>query len=564
MSTGVTPFPRRPIPVPGESIYGFERRFAACTHYESLGAFRKATGLLEVVPGSVQEKFARLATLAGLEQTSLDYMRWTGRDGIRRGCSAILLGHEIHATYLRVQQLRFCPTCLAEDGPPEQRIHFQAWQILQVCACPRHRTLLVESCDSCGAMIEQPLQTKPWNCSCGREMTEIATTVAPSGAVAMSLAIMHRLGSGSAFGYESIDDPGTLPRAFSTLSLDALLTVISKIGMLATTPSEVDQHTGPKEKPYAGSALSNELSSAQVARIIDAADSIVRNWPKAANSLFASLAGRNPAPIQCHPVHSIFATRAGFRLLGRIKSTDGSRIRIIDDALEEWLFHERGVYIDGRQRPKVSTGGDTAIDVADALRRLEGRKGNPVGISAWVDAGAVGMIGEKVSLSSVEATVDALANLKSSDIKDGMSAEEWGTRFLFDENYRRADALRDILSGKIHIRRSQCGTRSGLASIQVSRADFTQSAREATAAARLIRRSPQQRAERARQKDAFYRSDKIYDLIGDLWPGRPVPDIAEHPYVRCRTKTWRYPDREMRQHFYSIADALDMMERRRE
>lgn len=93
MSAVATPFPRRPIPVPGESIYGFERRFAACTRYDSLGAFRQSTGLFEVVPGSLQKKFASLATLAGLGPADLDFMRWTGRDGIRRGCSAILLGH---------------------------------------------------------------------------------------------------------------------------------------------------------------------------------------------------------------------------------------------------------------------------------------------------------------------------------------------------------------------------------------------------------------------------------------------------------------------------------------
>jgi hypothetical protein len=79
----------------------------------------------------------------------------------------------------------------------------------------------------------------------------------------------------------------------------------------------------------------------------------------------------------------------------------------------------------------------------------------------------------------------------------------------------------------------------------------------------MFKRSSEQRAKGARQRDAFYGSGKIYALLGDLWPGRPIPDIAEHPHVRCRTKTWKYPDRDMRQRFYSIADALDLMETRR-
>ena len=102
---------------------------------------------------------------------------------------------EIRVSHLRPRRLRFCPTCLAEDGPPEQRIHRQAWQIMQVCACPRHHTLLVENCDECGEPLKQSRKTKPWDCASGRNMTEMARTVAPEGAIAMSLAIMRTLGT---------------------------------------------------------------------------------------------------------------------------------------------------------------------------------------------------------------------------------------------------------------------------------------------------------------------------------------------------------------------------------
>lgn len=44
MIAAATTFPRRPVPVAGESIYGFERRFAACTRYEALVRFGRQPG----------------------------------------------------------------------------------------------------------------------------------------------------------------------------------------------------------------------------------------------------------------------------------------------------------------------------------------------------------------------------------------------------------------------------------------------------------------------------------------------------------------------------------------
>lgn len=560
MSGAIAPFPRRPIPVLGESIYGFERRFAACTRYESLGSFREATGLLEVVPGSVQTKFARLAILAGLGPNDLDFMRWTGRDGIRRGYSSTFLGHLIHAGYLRTQKLRFCPTCLGEGGPPEQRIHHQAWQILQVCACPRHRTLLVEACDVCGEAIEQALKTKAWTCKCGRDMTEMATTAAPKGAIAMSAAIMQCLPLGCLVGF---DPAHGLPEPFDALDLDSFLTIVSKIGILASASAEEDSPAGPSEKPYSGVALRTDLSCSETARVMDAADRIIRDWPKGMESLFSTIADRNPNPCDDHPVRSIFSTRTGYRLLGRIKSADGETIGVIEGALENWLLRERGIYIDGRQRPKVGVAGDVAIDMADALRRLEGRSGHPLGIRSWVAAGTVNLVGNYVSLSSVEATVEAIAHLACSEFGDGMSVEDWSTRFLYHHHYKRCDAIRDVLSGKIRVRRRPSSeSRTGLDSIEISSDDFLCCTREAAILAKTENRSVFRRAERARKTDGFCRPGQLYALLAARWPGCPIFDVTEEAAVRCRTDVRRYYGRTMRQKLYSIVDALNVMEQR--
>ncbi|MDB5710358.1 MAG: hypothetical protein JWL96_2428 [Sphingomonas bacterium] len=549
------------MPVFGESIYGFERRFAACTRYEGLAPFRRATGLLNVTPGSVQAKFERLAMLAGQDAADFDSMRWTVREGVRRRGSVVsLLGHLIRGWHLRPERLRFCPTCLAEDGPPEQRIHYQAWQILQVCACPRHRTLLVENCDECGEPLEQSRKTKPWACACGRSMTEMATTEAPNGAIAVSLAIMRILQSGPKLSDEPNSDLDPLPEPFGKLDLEALLTVLSKIGALATEPPEKDLPVGPKEKLYSRLLINYEISCEESAGVMDAAHRIICDWPKAMEAVFSSIAGRNPNPHQHHPVHSMFATRAGYRLLGRITSVDGAVINVIDDAFENWLLRERGIYIDGRQRPKVGVGGDVAIDVADALRRLEGRVGHPLGISAWAAAGAVEMVGQKVSLTSVDATVGAIAKLECSDFEDGMSAEDWSTRFLLNEHYRRSDAIRDILSGRIRVRRVPGTARAGLASLRICCVDFHLRACESATSAKILNRSPARRVERAQQADGFCRSGQLQKLLTELWPGQQIPDMTKQTNVRCKTSVRRYYGRDMKQRLYSIVDAVDLME----
>lgn len=344
--------------------------------------------------------------------------------------------------------------------------------------------------------------------------------------------------------------------------MDSLLTIASKLGNLALAVQEHDPPVGPKDRPYCGAAISNEVSCVEAARIMDAAFQIIRAWPERVDGLFSSLANRNPEPSDDHPVRSIFSTRAGYRLLGRIKSVSGETISVLDDALQDWLMRKRGIYTDARQRPKVGAAGDIAIDVADALRRLEGRSGHPNSIRTWVAAGAIKMIGRYVSLRSVEDTVEAIKRLQSSAFEDAMGIEDWSTRFLYHRNYKRSDAIKDLLSEKIRVRQLKADGRSGLASIEISSEDFLRCTREAAALAKSEVRSVLRRAERARRMDAFCRPGQLHALLAARWPEHSVFDVTKEARVRCRTDVRRYYGRTMRQKLYSIVDALDLMEER--
>ena len=50
--------------------------------------------------------------------------------------------------------------------------------------------------------------------------------------------------------------------------------------MLATVAPEDDQPVGPQEKLYCGLSINYETPCAEAARAMDAANRIVRDWPK--------------------------------------------------------------------------------------------------------------------------------------------------------------------------------------------------------------------------------------------------------------------------------------------
>lgn len=565
MNRDATPFPRRPIPVFGESIYGFDRRFAACARFTSLDGFRQTTGLLDIGPRSVEGKFHRLAALAGEQPTVLDHMRWIPKKSASGAAVVDLCGHDIREAYLRSDTLRFCPQCLDEDGPAEQRIHRQAWQILQVCACPRHRTLLIEECDECGGSFRQIRKTKVWACACGREMAAMSAAAAPDGAVVMSLEFMRLLGPSSG---SLPDQPAGLTEPFRAMGLDDLLTVAATLGMGATTPSSDDEPTTRTSKVYnRRAAIDYHIGVRDAASAMDAAHRIITGWPASADALFAGIADRNPCPPTDHAVLSIFATRVGYQLLAPIRSIDGSDIDVIQVALAEWLYRERGIYLDGRRRAKVGVDGDVHIDVADAIRRLEGRAVNPGAIKAWADAGMVDLVGKKVRLSTVEATVARLESLEVADFDDPIGAEAWSGVLLYGEHFRRSDALRAVLSGEIRVRRVEGCDGRGLASLLVCRTDLT--AMAGAARPKPKRRTPanpedarriqlDRRLADIRQRDGFTYPARIRELFAKLWPGAE-PIEVEAPDIRCNYVVGRYGGRRCPRRVYSMMDALAVM-----
>lgn len=564
-------FPRRPLPVVGESLYGFERRFACCTRYATLSTFRHALGLTAFGPRSVTAKWQKLASAAGQPLDRLEHMRWYAKEYGSEKDVVSLMNIGVRATQVRSEDLRFCPHCLAEANGPERRLHLQVWQLHLVTACPVHGNLLVDACDECGETLWHNRKTKPWACACGREMTEMKTVHAPRGAVETSGAILSHASLRGTAGFFDTDRSRLLPVEFEELSLDDLLAVFAKIGLLATSSEADDPRVGQRAKVHRGVMLDADLGISRAVRMMEAAHVVMSDWPQSADPLFEALADRNGDADFDHPVRRMFATEMGYRLLSRLQSLDGGLVSVIDDALEGWLLRERGIYIDGRRRVKTETSGDLAIDVADAMRRLEGRIKNPMGIYSWVNAGAVTIVDKKVSLASVEQTLESLAGLPTHDLDDAIEVEEWSSSKPFNPYYRRADAIRDVLSGAIRVSPSARPDRTGLAALCISSSDLRRQAEaqlprtiqgygrkktnpEQPDAPPLIRRVCGLRA-----RDAFFQPSRISDLLSKLWPGSPLVDFVSMPTVRCNYVVRRYGGRRCPRRLYSVADSIAAM-----
>lgn len=505
-------------------------------------------------------------------------MRWRSKEDGRQLEVISMMGIHVRATQVRSEDLRFCPLCLADADGPERRLHLQVWQLHLVTACPVHGNQLVDVCDRCGETFWHHRKTKPWACACGREMTEIRTIRASAGAIAIASAIMsHPALCGTAC-HVGADRSTLLPTGFRDLSLDDLLSAVAKIGLLATTPETADPPVGPRAKVYRGVLLDAGLDIDEAARIAEAAHAVLSDWPRSADALFSAIADRNVDADFDHPVRRMFATKMGYRLLGRLKSLDGRVVGVIDDALEPWLLRERGIYLDGRRRPKSERSGDLAIDVADAMRRLEGRVKNYTGIHSWVDAGAAAMVGKKVSLASVKTTLASLAALPQHDLEDGIEVEVWSSVKPFNSFYRRSDAIRDILSGAIRTSPVPASKRSGLAALLISASDLrrnaesrlprTISALEKGLPASPIRRPGVrlsardrllQRVDALARRDAFFQPSRVSELCSDLWPGAKLVDFVSMPAVRCNYVVRMYGGRQCPRRLYSVVDVIAAM-----
>lgn len=338
----IRPLNRVPIPVIGENAYGYVRRFAACLGYDRVDPFRHAVQLREFGPTSETWRWERLAALAGFPVESLLHMRWRDPDAGKDRGIVTFLGHTLRSTHLSFSRMRFCPTCLKEDGSPEQRLMRDRWALFMAPVCIRHGTLLVDTCDECGDAFEYRRKTGIWQCGCGREMVDVRTRSASPASIGVTTALHSRLDDSRAVGHVDLSASDLLPSVFRDLPLNDLASIVDRIAVIAATPAAEDDPIQGDRLNYKTGRIDQDRSIDECARQIEHAHDILHDWPAGFERLIADVAGRNPTPGTDHPVRRLFATRMGRLLLDPLRNVDGKPIGLLDTVVRDWLRREHG------------------------------------------------------------------------------------------------------------------------------------------------------------------------------------------------------------------------------
>ncbi len=166
------PLPRSLIPIPGESLPGFLLRLS-CRLNQPPAKIAKLTGLapggasgaripvilLAGVPETDSSTFTRMTRLTGAQTAQFGMGTWHERypPVIASPESKARGARRLDGRLILAPATRYCPECLAGDGPAIQESFggpwLKAWHLPVVFACPAHRRLLEHLCPECGQVI---------------------------------------------------------------------------------------------------------------------------------------------------------------------------------------------------------------------------------------------------------------------------------------------------------------------------------------------------------------------------------------------------------------------------
>lgn len=163
----------RDRPHDDESMAEYLRRIADLNGYpHGPGFMRDASGR----DWPTTKDIARLVRLDAerLKRLPEPWPSWMTRDASEKSRDNVESRVRLNRT-----RVRWCPACLAEE--PYMRA---AWSLKLIVACPRHRLMLRESCDSCGKVYSWT--SAPFTrCACGRELGEMHTETASDAVAAL-------------------------------------------------------------------------------------------------------------------------------------------------------------------------------------------------------------------------------------------------------------------------------------------------------------------------------------------------------------------------------------------
>jgi len=237
---GISPLVVPVVPHEGESLRGYlfrlssENRYPVSWLYELEPGLRRIFNSKEAVAAA-----ARLADLSSTEQKCL-----LNPYGLERLTDVFLSAAP-----------RFCPDCLKEGGYLDA-----IWDVAFACACPKHKVLLVDTCQVCHSRLawRRPSLSQ---CSCGADLTKMVSTAAGEKVLSLNAMLWRAAGRVT----PPFESSGLPESNLSKLSLKQLCTLFRFLA--ASGLGNVKQN---KMKP---SSIAMAVSAMEVV------DSLLADWP---------------------------------------------------------------------------------------------------------------------------------------------------------------------------------------------------------------------------------------------------------------------------------------------
>ncbi|WP_370153689.1 TniQ family protein [Ferrovibrio sp.] len=164
MTVATTESAKRLVVRPGikdvESLHGYLLRCAEANFYPSFHWILNLSGLSAGI--STFSDMSALSAVTGVAMEELRRRTYWPPPG-KSPAYVSLNGQVLKRQYLELTSARVCSQCLAES--PVCR---SEWELRFFCACPRHKTRLIDECPACGSSIS-------WNrsricfCPCGAD-----------------------------------------------------------------------------------------------------------------------------------------------------------------------------------------------------------------------------------------------------------------------------------------------------------------------------------------------------------------------------------------------------------
>jgi hypothetical protein len=182
--------PARELPLPGESLASLLRRTAAAMGYDNVNlvtrllgeSYRPHQNLNWTGPGPHLDRLAALLRLAPAELLQGTVHRFAGALVLRPAGSpaASLCDGKTALRFFAARTVAFCPTCLATDARPYERL---LWSFRPLGLCTRHARVLLARCAACGHG-QPPGRSDPARCRCGAWLARQSSPEASAPALA--------------------------------------------------------------------------------------------------------------------------------------------------------------------------------------------------------------------------------------------------------------------------------------------------------------------------------------------------------------------------------------------